>query len=85
MMNGHKPLRHNSFRQIAQLDPASRETPRTVFKTVEGAKAPWRVRFPSPSMLQPHRFGRAGALPTSASSRLVRPLIQTAHRLGGRS
>ena len=49
MMNGHKPLRHNSFRQIAQLAPASRETPRTVFKTVEGAKVPWRVRFPSAS------------------------------------
>jgi hypothetical protein len=30
MMNGHKPLCHSSFRQIPQLVPDFRETPRTV-------------------------------------------------------
>ena len=49
MMSGRKPLCHNGFRHDPQLAADFRETPQTVFKTVEGAKVPWRVRFPSAS------------------------------------
>ena len=51
MMNGQKPVSHNSFRQIPQRVTDFRETPRTVFKTVEGAKSalagsiPVRLRY----------------------------------------
>ena len=51
MMNGHKRLCRNSFRQIPQPAPDSRETPRTVLKTVE-VPPPW-VRIPLPPLNNP--------------------------------
>jgi hypothetical protein len=52
-MSGRKPLCHKGIRQIPQRVADFPETRRTVFKTVEGAKVPWRVRFPSASASDP--------------------------------
>ncbi len=72
MMNGHKPLRHNSFRQIAQLDPAFRETPRTVLKTVE-VIPPW-VRIPLPPLIgKPCYAGLSAACASIGSTAAAAP------------
>ena len=67
MVNGRKPLCCNSFRQNPQRAADFRETPRTVFKTVEGAKVPWRVRFPSASA-RARQIRVFRALPSSSTT-----------------
>ncbi len=68
-MSGRGPLCHKGFRQIPQRGVRFLETPRTVFKTVEGARAPWRVRFPSASAKPLLRKG-CGDMPVERNDRL---------------